>query len=96
MVRATRDHGFRSQSTAAARAAALAWRRLVASRRAEVDDVDHQHAADLAFRHLVTRLDHELLYGPVVPAARSSDQELTEELTEVLLDVLAAGRVEVR
>jgi AcrR family transcriptional regulator len=92
ILRAATDEVFRTQCAEAAARAGRAWRRLIVSRVDEIDHPEPGHAADLCYRHIFAVLDHELLFGPMLPASDSSDDELIEELTSTTLVVLGAAR----
>jgi AcrR family transcriptional regulator len=88
IMRAATDEAFRTQCTEAAGVANRAWRRLIVSRVDEVTHPDPGYAADLCYRHLFAVLDHELLFGPMLPVGGTSDDQLIDDLTSSTLAVL--------
>jgi AcrR family transcriptional regulator len=88
IMRAATDDAFRDQCAAAAALAGRAWRRLIVSRADEVAHPDPGHAADVCYRHIFAVLDHELLFGPMLPASGGPDDQLVDDLTYTTLAVL--------
>lgn len=90
IMRSVNDEAFRAQCAAAAEVAGRAWRRLIVARSDEFDHPDPGHAADLCYRHIFAVLDHELVFGPLVPVEGMSDAELVDDLASSTLAVLGA------
>lgn len=90
ILRAATDAAFREQCMAAAARAGRAWRRLIVSRAGEIDHPEPGYAADLCYRHVFAVLDHELLFGPVLPGSGATDDRLIDDLTAATLAVLGA------
>ncbi len=83
---AVTDTRFRDQRVATVRHYASRFVELMCSRGESLRGDDPVRTAELAIRHVLAVLDHELLFGPVVPARRISDRRLVDELTaETLL-----------